>query len=67
LRCGKDGPSCDGPATALHVIGFGIDDPNTVELLDEISVEGSTQRARFAADGAELRSELMALFDTIEP
>jgi hypothetical protein len=67
LRCGKYVFGCEGPATAVHVIGFDVSSSETVtERLDEIALEGGTERARHATDATELRRELMDLFDSIE-
>ena len=64
LRCGR-GESCDGPVSAVHVVGYSSPDADVRTRLDVIAIAGSEQPARFADDATELRAQLEALFEEI--
>jgi hypothetical protein len=49
----------------VHVVGFAVDQPAISERLDRIAIAGGGPGARSAADGAELRAQLAAIFDEI--
>jgi hypothetical protein len=61
LRCGQGVECDDGVIEQLFVVSYESDAPTHGEALDEIAVQGGTDRARvgFAADLSSMLSEIM--------